>query len=125
MRGVCCRVWLLLAVFGIFACSSNEASQTPNDGDAELAEHVAETEDETEAESESEAPPLCLPNTEPRNIPDTPDSTFDLGPYLMHTTKTSVVVMWRTLEETDGKVLFGPGGDLAQKIGRASCRERV
>ncbi len=48
-----------------------------------------------------------------RVLVDEGDETFDLGPYLMQLEPTSVVVMWRTLEGSDGVVVVKPkaGGE--------------
>jgi predicted phosphodiesterase len=52
---------------------------------------------------------VCEDEHSPRNITVSDDHAFDLGPYLMHTTSTSVVVMWRTLEAGPSVVEYGPG----------------
>lgn len=98
-----------LALFGAWACSANDAAPLAPDGDAEAAES------EREAENADEAP-ACSPTTVARDIPEEADTTFDLGPYLMHTTKTSVVVMWRSLSAEDGTVFFGEGEALDRHV---------
>ena len=67
----------------------------------EVLEEVLDTADST-------APPVCLDLD--FNYPlstSQADETFDLGPYLMTEQQHSRTVMWRTLEETDGTVLYG------------------
>ncbi len=54
-------------------------------------------------------------------IPDRPldfqaDDTFDLGPYLMHVTTESIVVMWRTESAEQCSLHYGPGDDLSLVI---------
>jgi len=44
-----------------------------------------------------------------REVANSPDETFDLGPYLMAPSTDRVVIMWRSLEELPGRVLYGPG----------------
>ena len=43
------------------------------------------------------------------------DKTFDLGPYIMHTTQDSTIIKWRTLGESGGKVVYGQGDALDQE----------
>ncbi|MBM4371354.1 MAG: metallophosphoesterase family protein [Deltaproteobacteria bacterium] len=61
-----------------------------------------------EAGGEEPRIPACRPPV-PRVLEGEPDGTFDLGPYLMHTTSDSAVVMWRTLEPADGAVAWRHG----------------
>jgi acid phosphatase type 7 len=49
----------------------------------------------------------CRSPVSDRIVDDNPDLTFDLGPYLMAPTSTAITIMWRTLEEEDGAVLYG------------------
>lgn len=118
-------VWVSLVFLGC-----GESSDSSTDGDAErewgaeeeierneTPEEEADASDaereelEESAETEEEASYVC---TEPEGHPAlalTPDETFDLGPYLMSPSPTSQVVVWRTLEEGDGAVLFGLSAD--------------
>ena len=113
MRAFYSLMVVLLVAAGIAllaACSSSSANPaTPSDGDG------------PEGEADSEAPPSCSAPTTPYVIPAAADNTFDLGPYLMHTTKSSVVLMWRTLTETDGKVLYGRGETLDQNVAQTGA----
>lgn len=63
--------------------------------------------------------PVCIdePYVEPVWL-DVVDETFPYGPYLMHTTTDSAVVMWRTDEPCQGEVHYGGSAtDLSQRVG--------
>ena len=51
----------------------------------------------------------CAP-LPPRTLASVADETFDLGPYLMSMTDTSVTIMWRTSKSTDGRVFYRQQG---------------
>ena len=105
---------LFLLCLGLFVSCSDDAKTVPSDGDQGESETLLDgdtPEAESEVEPEAELA-VCSDPTEARAIPASDDTVFDLGPYLMHTTKESAIVMWRTLTETDGKVLWGEGDAL-------------
>lgn len=56
------------------------------------------------------APAPCEGTELTRSLVNEPDFTFEHGPYLMMLKPDSVIVMWRTLEDSDGAVLFGTEG---------------
>ena len=59
-----------------------------------------------------ELPPFqCREEIAARIVVDNRDETFDLGPYLMVPTDTEITIMWRTLHEDDGAVLYGLGDE--------------
>lgn len=58
----------------------------------------------------------CRATIPERIVADNEDATFDLGPYLMAPTPNAITVMWRTLEEEDGAVLYGVGDDTSSEI---------
>ncbi len=83
-----------------------DLDSTSGDGDEETSEFDAEVE-------EVEQPPVCLgTEIQERPVHITTDDTFDLGPYLMHVTETSIVIMWRTVDELPSEVLYGAGDEL-------------
>lgn len=99
---------LLLGLFALLilaqACGSNDSAPVaPSDGDTDLESP------ENDGESEAEAADTAI---EARPTPMRADTTFDLGPYLMHTTRETAIVKWRTKGETDGKVVYGQGDAL-------------
>jgi len=55
---------------------------------------------------------MCQKEISLRQMDIMEDDTFDLGPYLQNPTQTGIVVKWRTLEETDGTVVYGEGDAL-------------
>ena len=61
-------------------------------------------------------PPPCQDEAQPRALTLVDDDAFDLGPYLMQTTASSVVVMWRTLEPGSSVVEFGTGTEPDQTV---------
>lgn len=56
-------------------------------------------------------PPACEGAPVLRTLSQDADETFDLGPYVMSVTRTSAVIMWRTLDAVDGKVVYRVGDD--------------
>ncbi len=61
-------------------------------------------------EVRAEEPWTCRDPIRDRIVDDLPDETFDLGPYLMTPTPTSISIRWRTVGEEDGAVLlYEPG----------------
>jgi Calcineurin-like phosphoesterase/Purple acid Phosphatase, N-terminal domain len=54
---------------------------------------------------------LCDEELVPLALEKLEDETFDLGPYLMNVTQSSAVVMWRTLDKVDGKVVVLINGE--------------
>lgn len=111
MRYTLPTVLVCLSLSLCLACSSSDSGSPEADGDTNDGEVLADG-DGAESEAESEEPAVCAEPIEARTTPTAADTTFDLGPYLMHTTKESAVVMWRTLTETDGKVVWGVGDAL-------------
>ena len=100
---------LLTAFLLLFAAGCASGDNNLNaDGDREL-DVAVEEETEVEAEEEIEAIPVCNSPVEVRELPYLADETFDLGPYLMQPLQTSIVVMWRTVDEEDGAVFYGLG----------------
>ena len=78
--------------------------------DADLADGDTidgDMESESEREEEAELIYTCNDPVEARELPYLADETFDLGPYLMQPLQNSIVVMWRTVDEEDGSVLYG------------------
>ncbi len=61
-------------------------------------------------------PLQCVSPIAQRELPMVADDTFELGPYLMQATDTSIVVMWRTVDESDGTVLIGEGDEPDQTL---------
>lgn len=104
----------------VLACSSNPSDTKETLGAPDsvrldsssdlLSSDQAGDELDMRAEAD-EAGPVCqVPVTE-RQVANAPDDSFDLGPFLMVPTPTSIVIKWRTLEEQDGAVLYGLGED--------------
>lgn len=80
-RGTCSRTWIVAAMLPLIAIIGCQNTQ---------------------------APVACTATT----IADRPfaasaDETFRKGPYIMHTTVNSSVVMWETADSCDGTVLYG------------------
>ena len=117
------RVFLLALVF-VVGCSSGGGGDpaggvdTPTpDEDIVGSEDSAPSPDTTppmdtapEIEEIVGTPP-CPGVPELRALSTAADETFDLGPYVMNVTRTTAVIMWRTLDETDGKVVYQVGDD--------------
>ena len=59
--------------------------------------------------SGGDAPAHCEDSMADWELPYVADETFFMGPYLMSATQSSMVVMWHTILEEDGKVLYGTG----------------
>ncbi|RJO67712.1 MAG: hypothetical protein C4523_08560 [Myxococcales bacterium] len=131
MRGklVVTLVLLLLAAVGCSTGDDEELADLDGDGDAAVdgdvdADGDAEADlpdgdgDAAEEEGEDDSPPPveCRPEIPLRPLDFAADETFDLGPYLMQPTPTGIVVMWRTIEETDGAVLLGEGDEPERTI---------
>lgn len=54
------------------------------------------------------------------------DDTFFVGPYVMHTTRTSVSVSWETEEEGDTRLEYGPDADYGEVVeGEAGTLHQV
>ncbi len=66
-------------------------------------------------------PPPCKEPDVAVPVPVEPDETFDLGPYLMSPSSTSMSVMWRTLEATDSLVHFGKDEALDRQVGQLAA----
>lgn len=87
------------------------------DPDADSTDQVVSDGDaEPEEERDAEVQAVCISPVKPRELENQPDETFDLGPYLMQPQQTSIVVMWRTEEEEDGKVSYGVGDSLDSSV---------
>jgi acid phosphatase type 7 len=69
-------------------------------GEAEPPETVA-------IETVEVRPAVCENKSYARELGDSADTTFDLGPYVMNVHPDSIVVMWRTLEDASGTVHYG------------------
>ncbi len=93
---------------------SDDASDTSEIQDIVGPEIASEVIPDSAEELEELVPevvePGCLTPVPTRIVDNNPDETFDLGPYLMVPTPTSIVIKWRTLEEEEGAVLFGKEG---------------
>jgi len=104
---------LLLAA----ACDSGGGSidgDVSPDGDSAVTDGDSTDGDidaEAEAEEDAEAVLTCADPVEARELVYLADETFDLGPYLMQPQPTSIVVLWRTVDEENGTVLYGPGDE--------------
>ena len=84
---------------------------------------VADVDDATEIEGdapedEPDVPEIsCVPGDPPdRPLAYEADPTFAVGPYLMHTTPTSMVVMWESDEEGLGTVEYGLTDELGLNL---------
>ena len=78
--------------------------------------------------SDSEPVPsdTCVAEVPARQMDIVDDDAFDLGPYLQRPTETGIAIKWRTLEDIDGKVVFGEGDALdmeASHEGTATIHE--
>ena len=85
------------------------------DTDSETVDTDSETVD---GDAETDIPLVpCLPG-DPSNRPldYESDQTFPIGPYLMHTTPNSAVVMWESVEEGVGVVEYGMTDALGERI---------
>ena len=81
---------------------------------------------ETEVEPEP-GPPCSEDEPDERIIAYVEDSTFHTGPYLMHTTTRSTVVMWETLLDGPGLLEIASAdelGDLGDEAAFAAVAER-
>jgi hypothetical protein len=105
MNRIILALFVVISTCFVLSCSSG-SSQNNSDYDADDAGGETET-----AETETDAAPLCKP-LEGRPASMTKDETFDVGPYISYTNSTSSVVMWRTLAEADGKLVWGKGDAL-------------
>jgi len=100
---------IVLSLFLVVGCDTSGDGDpsggvdTPPPGeDTTPAEDTAPGEDTTE-------PPVCTGAPTPRELSQTLDETFDLGPYVQNVTRGSAVIMWRTLDVVDGKVVYRQG----------------
>ncbi len=92
-----------LPLIFVTACNSDDSPNgDPLDGDTD-------TEEELQSEQDIEEVSNCTSPVPPRELDDQPDETFELGPYLMQPQQTSIIVMWRTVDEEDGTVHYGTG----------------
>lgn len=87
-----------------------ETSQDSNSGDSRYRQETLE-------ELESDVPSVCGNPVPEHVLDDRYDDTFDLGPYLMVPTPNSINIKWRTLEESDGAVLYGVGDETNLEAG--------
>lgn len=94
----CCGV---LAVVATSACST--------DGDDP---------DDPYVEPEPWPEPVCIDEPVPsRPFSGVVDETFPVGPYLMHTTTDSTVILWQTAEPCEASLSYGTSpDDLAEQI---------
>lgn len=135
MRGTttCLIGFFLIAVC---ACSDDETS-TPSSHDLSLGDANEDTlavdagddsiDDEliptdmsveiVDAAAEADVPQVpCLPGEPPERPTDyQADMTFPVGPYLMHTTTLSAVVMWESAEVGVGVVEYGTTDALGER----------
>ncbi len=84
------------------------AEDTIPAGDAEPATDIAPAPDTVE---EIVEPPACEGAPVLRALSQDGDETFDLGPYVMNVTRGDAVIMWRTLDAADSKVVYRAGAD--------------
>ena len=121
------RLLFLVMVIGVGSCGgggSGGGTETPAP-----AEDTIPSADTTPSEDAVEGPDTEVPldttldlaeTVEPQPCTGVPvpltlstvsDETFDLGPYVMSVTRESAVIMWRTLDEIDGKLVYREGAD--------------
>lgn len=118
----CLIVLSVLPAMFVFACAGGSEDKSVDSRTPDVAAEVAlsgdlveEVTQETDLFAEPETVDLvpemvpfqCREPIPARIVDDKQDDTFDLGPYLMAPTPTAMTVMWRTLEEEDGAVLYG------------------
>jgi hypothetical protein len=132
---------LLLAIPLALACAAESSSEPgadassrdvadardATDAGSEVPEIVENHEPETVDASETHEPEGCRPG-EPADRPlaGVADHTFLKGPYLMHVTTTSIVVMWESAMPTLGLVEYGVGDGLdlrAEEAAEAQIHE--
>jgi len=135
------KLYLFVAVLSLFviSCGDNDPAVDGDvDGDQDATEEDAEAvedgdvdgdkvdgdeESDTvdgdadgEIEEDIEEILACVGEIEPRELIISEDLSFDLGPYLMHPRPDAIVVMWRTLLETNGSVKYGKGDALDMEV---------
>lgn len=86
----------------------SDSSTSPELAASETVE-TATSDSTADTDVQTEEPFVCRAAIEERIVEDKRDETFDLGPFLMVPTPNSIIIKWRTLEETDGAVLYGLG----------------
>ncbi len=115
------RCFLLVQVCVILLlCSCSEDEQidgdmdfTDGDSEIESVDGDFSTDGDSEGDAEIDTAPLaCREEVSERTLDWQPDETFEMGPYLMSPSPTGITIMWYTLDEADGEVLFGEGDDL-------------
>jgi len=105
------RFLFVLSLVLVVGCSSGGGGE-PSPGEDTAAPPDTEAPPDTAPEIEETAgPPACSGVPTMRTLSQAADETFDLGPYVMYVTRSSAVIMWRTLDEADGKVIYREGAD--------------